>query len=135
MLRPKETTQAEQLLDLILDTASCECSDGRDRIYALFSLLRTASDETLIADYTLSAEQVYCGTAAFIENGFLGTVFTLATRIMHVGLADVCHHGSQTGLRSEMECVKLFRPMRSKVATTIFGMHTPGIDLHWTHQR
>lgn len=83
--RQEGSTRAKQLLDLIFDTASCECSDSRDRIFALFSLLGTGSDEDagsdkrLFADYSLSVEQVYSGIAAFfVANGFLGTILKLA---------------------------------------------------------
>lgn len=85
MPRQKESAQARQLLDLILDTAACECADAKDRIFALLSLLGTGhdedhgSDKRLVADYSLSVEQVYSGIAAFlVANGLLGAVLTLA---------------------------------------------------------
>lgn len=84
-MRQEEPAQAKQLLNLMFDTASCKCSDGRDRIFALFSLLGTGShedagsDKRLVADYSLSVEQVYSGIAAFfVANGFLGTILRLA---------------------------------------------------------
>lgn len=83
--RPEGSAQAKQLLGLMFDTASCECSELKDRIFALLSLLGTVTDEDvgydkrLVADYSLSVEQVYSGIAAFfVENGFLGTMLKLA---------------------------------------------------------
>lgn len=79
------SSQAKKLLDLMFDTASCQCTDARDRIFALFSLLGTGahgkatSDQRLVADYDLTLEQVYIGIAAFfVDNGFLGTILELA---------------------------------------------------------
>lgn len=73
------------MIKSVVDTVTCNCSDARDRIFALFSLMRSSSDEVLatkiglVADYSLSVEQVYSGTAALlVASGFLGTVLKLA---------------------------------------------------------
>lgn len=58
--------KGEALLSLVLDTASCQCSDPRDRIFALFGLIQTAYEENLMAEYHLSVEQVYTGIAAYL---------------------------------------------------------------------
>lgn len=57
--------KGEALLSLVLDTASCQCSDPRDRIFAFFSLAQTAYEENLRAEYHLSIEQVYTGIAGY----------------------------------------------------------------------
>lgn len=83
--RIQNTTQAEQLLSLIFDTALCQCKDDRDKIFALFSLLKSnsgdlSSEGQLLADYKLSPEEVYTGTAAFLAmNGLTRAVLMLAT--------------------------------------------------------
>ncbi|KAN0091834.1 Heterokaryon incompatibility protein (HET) domain containing protein [Hyaloscypha variabilis] len=58
--------KGEALLSLVLDTASCQCSDPRDRIFALFGLIQTAYEEGLMAEYHLSIEQVYTGITAYL---------------------------------------------------------------------
>lgn len=74
--------QAEQFLNLIFDTALCNCTDDRDRIFALFSLLNTSGKECLRADYSLSTPQVYTGLSAYlVTNGFLRGVLMLAPRL------------------------------------------------------
>lgn len=74
--------QAEQILNLLFDTALCNCKDDRDRIFALFSLLYTSGEERLRADYSLSTPQVYTGLSAYLAtNGFLRGVLMLAPRL------------------------------------------------------
>lgn len=78
----REKSQAEQLLSLIFDTALCDCTDDRDRIFALFSLLNTSDKEPLRADYSLSTPQVYTGLSAYLaKNDFLWGVLMLAPRL------------------------------------------------------
>lgn len=75
-------SQAEQILSLIFDTALCDCTDDRDRIFALFSLLNTSDKEPLRADYSLSTRQVYTGLSAYLAtNDFLWGVLILAPRL------------------------------------------------------
>lgn len=77
--RHDATSQAEQILGLLFDTALCECKDNRDRIFALLSLLDVTGEEDLRADYTLSTEQAYSGLAAYLAtNGFLRDVLLIA---------------------------------------------------------
>lgn len=74
-----ESSQAQHLLGLIFDTASCDCKDDRDRIFALFSLLSPRDKERLTVDYNLSTAQVYTGLSAYLAtNGFLWGVLMLA---------------------------------------------------------
>lgn len=75
-------SQAEQILGLMFDTASCDCKDDRDRIFALLSLLDPGDEERLRADYNLSTTQVYSGLAAYLATkGFLWGVLMLAPRL------------------------------------------------------
>lgn len=77
--KPHTASQAEHILSLIFDTALCHCSDDRDRIFALLSLLNPSEEEQLRADYNLSTLQVYTGISAWLAtNGFLWIVLMLA---------------------------------------------------------
>lgn len=74
-----QTSQAQQILGLIFDTAFCNCKDDRDRIFAILGLLNCSDKERLRADYNLSTAQVYTGIAAYLaKNGFLWVVLILA---------------------------------------------------------
>jgi len=55
--------RGHRFLSLIQDTRACQCSDPRDRVFALFGL---APDPELVADYHLSADQVYTKVASYI---------------------------------------------------------------------
>ena len=75
-----KASQAEHILDLVFDTALCDCKDDRDRIFALLSLLDTSSEERPRADYKLSTAQVYTGISAYlVMNGFWWGVLMLAS--------------------------------------------------------
>lgn len=75
-------SQAEQVLGLIFDTASCNCKDDRDRIFAILSLLNISDKERLKADYNWSTAQIFTGIAAYLAtNGFLWCVLMLAPRL------------------------------------------------------
>lgn len=84
--RYKELLQGERLtgdhlFSLIIDTRACECSDPRDRLFALFGLIYTSHEEHLIAEYSLTIEQVYTGIAAFLaKKGFTKEILRLANR-------------------------------------------------------
>jgi hypothetical protein len=54
----------EDFPQLLLDTSGCKSSDPRDKVFALLGLILGANQEGLLADYSLSAEQVYIGLAA-----------------------------------------------------------------------
>lgn len=76
--------RAQKLLDLILDTASCQCKDPKDKIFALLSLLEVEfeSEKRLTADYALSTEHVYTGTGALmVVSGLAEIVLRLAVRL------------------------------------------------------
>lgn len=80
--RHHEAAQAKQSFGLIFDTASCDCKDDRDRIFALLSLLNPSDKEQLSVDYSLSTAQVYTGIAAYLaQNGFLWGMLMLAPRL------------------------------------------------------
>lgn len=88
--QPRATSQAEHVLSLLANTASCHCSDDRDRIFALFGLLDAAEEDHLTADYTLSTEQVYAGISAFlITKGLMRNVLMLATRLVPTTYSDL----------------------------------------------
>ena len=54
-------------LPTLLDVARpCKASDPRDKVFALLGLIAGAQTEGLIADYTLTVEQVYTSVAAYI---------------------------------------------------------------------
>lgn len=75
-------SQAEQILRLVFDTALCDCTDDRDRVFALLGLLDNSGEERLRADYNLSTAQVCSGLAAYLAtNGFLWGVLMLAPRL------------------------------------------------------
>ncbi|KAI0190409.1 heterokaryon incompatibility protein-domain-containing protein [Xylaria flabelliformis] len=54
------------LLQLLRDTADSECSDPRDKIFALLGLVRGLDLEGITADYDLTYVQVYTGLAAYL---------------------------------------------------------------------
>lgn len=56
---------ASDLPELLHQTASCEASDDRDRVFALFGLIKDAAAYGLVADYSLSSYEVSVGAAAF----------------------------------------------------------------------
>ncbi|KAI0858875.1 hypothetical protein F4860DRAFT_287955 [Xylaria cubensis] len=56
----------EGLLQLLRDTADSECSDPRDKIFALLGLVRGLDLEGITADYDLTYVQVYTGLAAYL---------------------------------------------------------------------
>ncbi|KAK3392502.1 heterokaryon incompatibility protein-domain-containing protein [Sordaria brevicollis] len=53
------------LVKLVMDSWSSQASDPRDKIFALLGVITGAAVDGLIADYSLSVEQVYTGLAAF----------------------------------------------------------------------
>jgi hypothetical protein len=60
-----ENEESPTLLDLLVTSRSCQCSDPRDKVYALFSLL----DQSQIPcepDYAQSYEDVFTNTATWI---------------------------------------------------------------------
>ena len=62
----KETYSIEQLID---ETKSCICSDPRDKIYALLSLLPASNRTGIEPDYTKSVYEVYQhATLSIIES-------------------------------------------------------------------
>lgn len=84
--KPPVRSLAEQILTLIFDTASCQCKDDRDRIFALFSLLDSGNKESLgeylSADYNKTTVQVYTQIAVYIAtSGFAWAVLLLSTRL------------------------------------------------------
>lgn len=84
---------AEQMLTLIFDTASCQCKDDRDRIFALFSLLDWGNKEILgnclSADYNKSTVQVYTQIAEFIAtSGFAWAILLLSPRLARGDYSD-----------------------------------------------
>lgn len=79
-------SSAEQILRLIFDTASCQCKDDRDRIFALFSLLDSSNKRRLLeylsADYTKTTIQVYTQIAAYMAmSGFGWGMLVLSPRL------------------------------------------------------
>ncbi len=81
--RQQRLVQAKDLLSLLEDTSTCQCSDPRDRIFALLGLVTDAGEQGLEADYHLSIDQVYTGIAAFIvqaDEGQIVRVLRLAVR-------------------------------------------------------
>lgn len=52
--------------ELLLATHSSKASDPRDRVFALFGLIRDARETGLMADYALTVQEVYVGIAAFL---------------------------------------------------------------------
>ncbi|KZL81841.1 hypothetical protein CI238_01793 [Colletotrichum incanum] len=55
----------EELLELLYATVRSEASDPRDKIFALLGLFPEAHNAGLVADYSLSREQVLSGVMAF----------------------------------------------------------------------
>ncbi|KAK4195142.1 heterokaryon incompatibility protein-domain-containing protein, partial [Triangularia verruculosa] len=49
------------LLDLLISTASCLCSDPRDRVFGLLALDGRQEDQNINLDYSLSAQHVMMG--------------------------------------------------------------------------
>ncbi|KAK0705850.1 heterokaryon incompatibility protein-domain-containing protein, partial [Apiosordaria backusii] len=49
------------LLDLLISTASCQCSDPRDRVFGLLALDGDQEDQKISLDYSLSAQHVMMG--------------------------------------------------------------------------
>lgn len=69
--RPRE------LFDLLVDAGSCNCKDPRDRIFALLSMSNAEHRNGLMADYTMTTEQVYTKAATcFLEVHGLDVVFS-----------------------------------------------------------
>jgi len=54
------------LSDLIFSTTSSEASDPRDKVFALLGLINNATEYNLIADYSLTLEEVQVGVSAFV---------------------------------------------------------------------
>lgn len=84
--KPSIGSAAQQILTLIFDTASCQCKDDRDRIFALFSLLDSGDKGDLwgclSADYNKTTVQVYTQIAAYIAvSGFAWAVLVLSPRL------------------------------------------------------
>ncbi|KAI1075934.1 heterokaryon incompatibility protein-domain-containing protein [Whalleya microplaca] len=52
-------TDPSQWLDLLDLAANCEATDPRDKVYGLLGLIDKASSDFLVADYSLTVEQVY----------------------------------------------------------------------------
>lgn len=51
--------------ELLVRTVRCQASDGRDKVFALLSLVQGAHLEGLVADYTKSPQEIYTGIAAY----------------------------------------------------------------------
>lgn len=101
--KPRTVSRTRHLLRLIFDTASCECKDDRDRIFALFSLLDDSDhkrftrwqqsfntpwrkgldhNEWLKADYTKTTVQVYTEIATYVAmDGLACAVLMLSQRL------------------------------------------------------
>ncbi|KAF6819353.1 hypothetical protein CSOJ01_01410 [Colletotrichum sojae] len=58
--------EMNELYDLLLATSKCNASDPRDKVFALLNLFIGANDAGFAADYSLSDDQVFAGTTAFI---------------------------------------------------------------------
>ena len=54
------------LSDLIFSTTSSKASDPRDKVFALLGLINDATEFGLIADYSLTLEEVQVGVSAFV---------------------------------------------------------------------
>lgn len=75
--RNVENARSRELLDLLADTRSCNCKDPRDRVFALLSMSNAKYRAGLIADYSMSVEQVYINAAAeFLRLYGLDVVFS-----------------------------------------------------------
>jgi len=54
------------LSDLLFSTTSSKASDPRDKVFALLGLINDATEFGLIADYSLTLEEVQVGVSAFV---------------------------------------------------------------------
>ena len=78
------------LSDLLFSTTSSEASDPRDKVFALLGLINDTTEFGLIADYSLSLEEVQVGVSAFvIDHGDDCSILTTARGINSNSLARV----------------------------------------------
>jgi hypothetical protein len=77
----RQSTEPRSLWSLLQDTNSCHCSDPRDKVFGILSLVTANSKKELKPDYSLSVEEVYTGIGALLirEKGLL-CVLELAAR-------------------------------------------------------
>lgn len=57
--------EAPSVFELLLDTKGALCNDPRDRLFGIIGLANTRDKELLLTDYSLSAQQLYTGLAAY----------------------------------------------------------------------
>jgi hypothetical protein len=60
----------EDFPQLLIDTYECKSSDPRDKVFALLGLILTANQDGLLADYSLTVEQLYIGLAAHLITNY-----------------------------------------------------------------
>jgi hypothetical protein len=73
----KKTYQDQGVLRIMHDFDGHDCTDARDKVYAM---MRLSSDFYLAPDYTATVESVYIDTArSFIETGHLEELLALAS--------------------------------------------------------
>ncbi|KXH44786.1 hypothetical protein CNYM01_10096 [Colletotrichum nymphaeae SA-01] len=66
MLPQGKLRDLHELPKILRATLQCQATDPRDKVYALLGLFQGAKQAQLIADYSLSLEQVFSGLTAFI---------------------------------------------------------------------
>ncbi|KAK4445155.1 heterokaryon incompatibility protein-domain-containing protein, partial [Podospora aff. communis PSN243] len=82
----REIRDRVSILNFLEDTGNCQCSDPRDRIFALFGLINIPHSPKLDANYSLSTEQVFTGIAAFaglVDQESFRRIAKLASRSQH----------------------------------------------------
>ncbi|KAH8773784.1 heterokaryon incompatibility protein-domain-containing protein [Diaporthe sp. PMI_573] len=81
---PSPFGDVDAFSDLLDKTSTCESSDERDMVFALFGLLQGANLEGLVADYSKTLAEIYTGLAAYFlirhgQSGLLKAAASAAT--------------------------------------------------------
>lgn len=80
--RKRRATICEQdLLPLLICTATNKCDDPRDRIFSILGLIRRWDVSAILPSYELSVEEVFIGITAYIikKHNALGTILPFAS--------------------------------------------------------
>jgi hypothetical protein len=96
-LGARESPSRKELLDLLRTFRGQQCSDPRDRVYAVLGLAVSYPDYNLDIDYSLSVFDVYIAAAGYIING--SNSLDLLT---HVAERSLCSCGIDSSMLSNM---------------------------------